>query len=310
MLLIGVGLGLLTAGLWGTADFVATLAARRIGVFRTVMGGQIAATVVMLIVGGVAGNAIHFSLDNVYQALPFGVAAGITAALGYLAFYQGLFLGPIAIVSPITSAYSAVTLLLALVFLHEHLQPIEGGILGVLLAGIILASTDLKGIRLAGKNGKGTSQRISQGVSEALLAMLFFGLYTFFVGAASTPYGWYIPVLMTRFFATICLLFIFLFQGVRRRYSVAKSTLSHSASRRSILPWMLVILAGVAEAIALIVYSIDTQITLISIVAVTASTATFIPTALGVLFFRERLRWNQWIGIILVIGGIIFLALN
>ena len=75
------------------------------------------------------------------------VFVGALGWLSYLAFYRALAIGPISIVSPIVSAYAAVTVICAVLIGGESLAAGEALAVAVVLLGVLLASSDLRQIR-------------------------------------------------------------------------------------------------------------------------------------------------------------------
>ena len=74
---------------------------------------------------------------------------GVLGGLSYLAFYQALAIGPISIVSPIVSAYAAVTVVCAVLIGGERLGGGETVAIVVVMLGVVLASSDLAQMRHA-----------------------------------------------------------------------------------------------------------------------------------------------------------------
>jgi drug/metabolite transporter (DMT)-like permease len=66
--------------------------------------------------------------------------------LSYLAFYRALAIGPISLLSPIASGYSAVTVVLAVLIAGERLSAVEAGAVLVTIAGVIVVSADVSRI--------------------------------------------------------------------------------------------------------------------------------------------------------------------
>ncbi|MGZ4130006.1 MAG: EamA family transporter [Actinomycetota bacterium] len=163
--------GLVAALGFGLADFEAALAGRRIGSLWTVMIGQglsaVIATAVLLWSGR--------SLAPLAPVVILVVLNGISAAVAYQTHYRALELGPVAVVSPIGSAYAVIGVLLAVLFLHE--RPGAVALLGVAVtvAGVMLVSTDLRAFR-AGVRG------VAPGVPWALMSAVAFGAAGFLLG--------------------------------------------------------------------------------------------------------------------------------
>src|SRR5579864_3625399 len=144
MQLSGIILGVTVALLWGSTDSIAAFAVRSIGALRTTLFSQLAGLLTVAILSA------FFPL--VWQSFTplmilLGACSGLLAAVGYYAFYRGLAVGPVTLVSTISSGSSIVTLLLAFLLLDQSLSP--GGLiaLGIIFLGIIQASTDLRAIR-------------------------------------------------------------------------------------------------------------------------------------------------------------------
>lgn len=230
MELLGIGLGLLTALLWGTSDTIATMAARRWKTFKITVVSQAAGFLGL----GVCGIAAFVFLDlpltqtAVVLSLLIGIFTGIFAAFGYYYCYRALEAGPIALVSPLTSTSSVCTLLLSLFVLHQGLTAVQMGAVVLCILGVLLASTNPRAIRALLKTSG--SSFFNQGVCWALIATLAFGVMDFGIGASAAISGWFLPVLWTRIFS-ICALTLISFSKRRQRMKraqLAAVTLSQS----------------------------------------------------------------------------------
>src|SRR3989442_3558076 len=173
---------------WGLSDITVAVVSRRIGSFFSVVIAQLAGLILFAVLLVVARPPMP-----VPGALRLTVllAAGISGALSYMAFYRGLELGPIALVSPVVAGYAAIVVVLALVVLHERVAGVALAGTGLTLAGAVLASTDIAALRARVRRERG-------GVFYALLAMVGFGLGAFVIGRVSKDVGWFEAVLVTR----------------------------------------------------------------------------------------------------------------
>ena len=172
MELLGIGLGVTVALLWGSADILAALAARRLRTFKTTFVSQSIGLLALLAFATIA--FWHWRLPLTLTALILsaliGIFTGLCAALGYFAFYRALEIGPIAIVSPITATSSTFTLLLSVLILQEQLTLGRTGFVTIVILGLILASTSLAEIRALLK--KPGFSLWNQGVRWATVATL------------------------------------------------------------------------------------------------------------------------------------------
>ncbi|HEY7122649.1 MAG TPA: DMT family transporter [Ktedonobacterales bacterium] len=221
MELLGIGLGLLTALLWGTSDVIATMSARRWKTFKITVVSQSAGFLGLVVCGIVAFVFLDLSLTQttVVLSLLIGVVTGIVAAFGYFYCYRALEAGPIALVSPLTSTSSVFTLLLSLFVLRQGLTVVQIGAVVLCILGVLLASTNPRAIRAVLKTSGYTF--FNQGVRWALLATLAFGVMDFGIGASAAISGWFLPVLWTRIFS-ICALTLISFWKRRQRLKRAQ----------------------------------------------------------------------------------------
>ena len=127
----------------------------------------------------------------------FVVLNGICAATAYQTHYRALELGPVAVVSPIGSAYAVIGVLLAVVFLGE--RPGVLALIGslVTVAGVALVSTDLRELR-AGLHS------VARGVPWALVSTVSFGLAGFLLGYLSQHAGWVAGLWASRMAQVVC----------------------------------------------------------------------------------------------------------
>lgn len=91
-------LALLASLVWGTSDFVGGLLARRIAVTALVLCSQALGLVVLLVV---LSGADLWRADG--RSMVWGSVAGAVGIVALAAFYRGLAVGPMSIVSPVAS---------------------------------------------------------------------------------------------------------------------------------------------------------------------------------------------------------------
>ncbi|MGH9195900.1 MAG: EamA family transporter, partial [Acidimicrobiia bacterium] len=186
---------MLAATCWGIADYFVAVYARRIGWFKTLvwMSSSAAAAFTLLFLAmrpkvQIQGGDWLWLAGWALLVLP-----------NYAAFYRALELGPIAIVTPVVAAYAAVVVILSLVFLSEDLNLKQGIGIVLAIAGVMLASADLRRL----EPGK---RRIGPGVWFGLASMVGFGIGSFAGGVFSREYGWFLPAFIVRIFITTMVL--------------------------------------------------------------------------------------------------------
>jgi drug/metabolite transporter (DMT)-like permease len=276
--------GLAAALGWGCSDLLAAIGSRRMGSRATVMVAQIVGLLCFGILWLVTSPEWRLPARDVLLLLGSGCFAGIA----YFTAYRGLELGPVALVSPIASAFAAVTVLLAVVLLGESLGPILLSGVVLTIVGVVLASTDLRRFEVEAK-------RHRRGLPYAFAAMVGFGVAAFVSGSLAKDYGWLPPIALSRVGSLILITAVTLAMRGRER-----------GGMRRISPRNLGIaaVAGVTDIIGVVAYSRGSELGLISIVAAVSATFTLIPVAGGILLFSERPAPNQLVGLVLVIGGL------
>jgi drug/metabolite transporter (DMT)-like permease len=283
-------LGLAAALGWGCSDLVAAIAARRMGSRATVVIAQVVGLAAFGVLWVLTTPAWHMPAHDVLLLIGSGCFAGVA----YFALYRGLELGPVALVSPIASAFASVTVVLAIVLLGE--SPGVPRMIGVAvtIVGVILASTDLRAFEVEARRHK-------RGLPYALAAMAGFGVAAFATGSLAKDYGWLAPITVSRLGSLGFVLVVTRVAGARPRPD-------GEARRPSARDVALAAAAGVADVLGIAAYARGSELGLVSIVAAASATFTLIPVAGGIALFGERPAPNQAVGLACVIGGLLLLG--
>jgi uncharacterized membrane protein len=278
----------LTAALgWGLADFTGAVGGRRIGSLPTVMIAQLLSAVAMtafMIHGGHSPGVLA-------PYLAFVAMNGLASGGAYLSHYRALQLGPVAVVSPIGATYAVVGVALAVIVLGERPGPsaIVGGAITVL--GVMLTSTDLAKLRA------GTHTQ-APGLPWAVVSAVLFGIGGFFLGYFAQEVGW-VPGL----WASRCA-------------QLAMFTVISVAHRREFgrVGWnagvLLALGSGAADLLGVVSYSIGASRGLLSVVLIASAVFPLIAVALSVAILHERPVPNQYVGIALVVTGLVVLGVG
>jgi drug/metabolite transporter (DMT)-like permease len=283
---VGIALGLAAAVCWGCADVVAATSSRRVGPLHVALGLHILSLVALAAAVAAIGGFGEMSGEEV----PIFVGLGVLGALSYLMFYRALQIGPISIVSPIVSAYAAPLVVLAVLILDESLATGEIVAIVVVISGALLASADPRAIR--------ATERIAVlGLVLALLTTLSLSGFTFGVSYYTQEYGLIAPFFVARAFTLV-----FLFAAAARD-SAWKLT-----DRGPRLVALMALLAALDMA-GYFAFNVGVRHADTSIVGTATAPYAVIPILVGVLAFRERPVPTQWLGIALVIGGLVLLGL-
>src|SRR5687768_11227409 len=130
-----VALALLTAVVWGLANYLGPLLSRRHPLGAVLVAGQVVG-----VLGGLAFYALDGNGAPETRALLLGIGAGIFNALALATFYSAARVGPISVVAPVGATGGVVPVLVAIA-LGE--RPDAWQLVGIPLAvvGVALAAT-------------------------------------------------------------------------------------------------------------------------------------------------------------------------
>ncbi len=117
---MGILLGLLTALSWGSSDFLARFASRRIGSLRTTLYMQLIGLVLLTIFLPWIGGWGHLFDGSGWQPWAWGALAGALNAISTLSLYRSFEVGKLAVVAPLSASYPALTVAIS-AFTGEHL---------------------------------------------------------------------------------------------------------------------------------------------------------------------------------------------
>ena len=277
----------LTAALgWGLADFTGAVGGRRIGSLPTVMIAQLLSAVAMtafMIQGG-------HSLAVLAPYVVFVAMNGLASGGAYLSHYRALQLGPVAVVSPIGATYAVVGVALAVIVLGERpgVAALVGGIITVL--GVMLTSTDLAKLRA------GTHTR-APGLPWAIVSAVLFGVGGFFLGYFAQEVGW-VPGLWASRCAQLA---GFTALSIVRRHEFDRVGWNAGV--------VFALASGAADLLGVVSYSIGASRGLLSVVLIASAVFPLIAVALSVALLHERPVANQYVGIALVVAGLLVLGL-
>jgi uncharacterized membrane protein len=282
--------GLLAALLAGVADFLAALVSRKLGSFLTLLYMIGSSAVILILIQALRVHESWLSWQD--TALMFAV--GGAALAGYLAFYRGLALGPVAVVSPIAACDGAVAALIGVALLGERLGAGHYLAIALLVAGVALAATDLRELR------KGL-QVSSRGPLLALVTMVGFGIaIAGLTWLAARCQSFLVPVLTLR-----CCIFVQMatLAGVRGTGPLLGGGLG------VVLAAVAVGLLDTGSLLALAQGMIAQADARVALLGPLYGAYPVITILLSLLFLRERLAVNQWAGVGLALVGTVVVAL-
>jgi drug/metabolite transporter (DMT)-like permease len=301
----GVLLGLSAALLWGVADFCARGASRAAGTFRTLLVVEIIAIPAVLL-------AAPFGLVTLraeqWPLILAAVLVGLIILGGAGLLYRAFAIGKLALVSPIASAFAAVTALLAIAA-GERLA-------GMTLLGVILT---LVGVTLASSNSEATPagetkpdalggrmRTFAPGLLEAIGAMLTFGVGYWLLDFIVPTLGGVTTAFIAKVGDLVVLGGIALFlvwRAPRKPYSRPEARLAWPF-------WLWVLPTALLDTAANIAYNIGIATALTAVVVTLSSLFSAVTVLLAWVVLRERLALWQWVGVLTILLGVLLVNLR
>lgn len=282
--------GLLAAIGWGATDFLAAVSGRRLGSLPALAVSQligITGATALFVVNGDGFSSLH-------GLVGFLLANGVIAMIAYSLHYRALELGPVAVVSPVGAGYAVVGFSLAVLLLpNEHPGPaaVLGGVLTI--CGVFLVSANLPALRA------GLHER-PPGLWWAVGSAIGFGVAGFILGViAKDSNDWVATLFTTR----VVLVFVYLPLLFARRRTF------HKVASATTIAYVAAAAAGAFDLMGVASYSAGATKGYLSVVLAASAVFPAIAVALSVIFLKERLVVNQYVGIAVVIGGLLLLAL-
>ncbi len=282
---VGIFFGIVAFVAWGLSDFCATYSARNASATKTFFWSQFVALILYIIF-----FAIFFSALPPITLQEWLLVVLMTVAVigGFLSYYKGLSVDKVAIVTSIGNAWPVVTLILALAFLGQSLGPGQAVAATIIILGSLLLSFRIK--RLSEKNIKG----IAPGVVYAIMGAIMFGVAFTVLDPLVASLGFFIPIFLQK-----CIQIPLSFMALK----AVKIDLSFP--KRVAFP---VIFMGFLEFGGLVSYNLAIESEFTALIAPLIAASPMVTIFLASLFFKERIRPLQWLGVFLIISGIIMLS--
>ena len=280
--------GLIALCGWGAADFIQGVAIRRIGTPLAMMLRNILTLTISIALGVVL--YISDSLSAAPQEVTILAASSSLYVFGYVFYMRGFEFGKAAVVAPIASAYSIVTVSLSIVVGGEVLLPLQAIAIVIMIGGVFLVSSDLSEIRRIGQQ---------EGVREAFLALGFLGAAFYLAGFAARS----MPASESFFYSALSQSMMFLIVSIG---------IGANLKQIFALPKSLFATFGVHAVlvnVAWLAYMFGTSVGNISIVAPISSMFAGLTAILAITITRERLEFSQLIGLGLVLIGVFTISL-
>jgi drug/metabolite transporter (DMT)-like permease len=300
---LGLLAGLGAALAWGTLDIFSAISGRRIGSLRVTTGIQLIGAA--FVIGLALAWGTSFPSDP--RVIVGGAIVGLAGAGAYLAYFTGLRIGPIAVVSGVVAAYGGLTVVLAVVIRGETLTTVQAigatlATVGVILTGVSFDGS-LRGTKFA-----------SPGVIFAIVALILFATMSIGSDIVIDYAGWLQVLLVSR--TTNAIVTVIILLGaltVARRIAqpvlVGSTGVEEPGAGRDPRVIALVALAGLLDVLGLVVFMYGLENAETWLVGLASSFGPAVTIVAAVAFMGERLRRIQWIGLGFVLAGMVAIGL-
>ncbi len=275
---VGILSAILSAAVWGSADFCGGLASRRSRPFQVVTLTAVSGAGVMALLAWWRNELWPSPLGMVWA-----VIGGILGGVGIAALYRGLSLGDASVVAPTAAVVGAIGPVVVGAVL-EGLPDVAQSL------GLFLG---LGGIWLVSGASLNSRNRPRAGFGMAVLAGLAFG--GFFVAIAQVGKGLiFTPLVLAKSASFGVAVIILMVQRLR-------------LPAPGVYP--LAILAGVLDAGGNVLYLLARQYIRLDVAAVLSSMYPASTVFLATLILREKVSREQWAGISLCLAALALIVL-
>jgi drug/metabolite transporter (DMT)-like permease len=249
----------------------------------------------------VAGLASGAEVPPVGPWVVPALACGALAMVAYLSFFTALRIGPISMVSPTVAAYGGLTVILAVVVRGETLSTIEA-------VGAVVATLGVMAVGFVVPRGGRLPRIRGPAVAFALVSLLSFSVVTVVLAGPIREVGW-LPAMLVSRTSNVALAVLLLAVALTARPAALGPILVASGGgspRRAIV---YIALAGVLDAIGLVLFAIGLEIAPVWLIGLASSLGPVVAVVYAVTFLGERPRPAQWFGLAGIAAGILLVGL-
>jgi uncharacterized membrane protein len=271
-----VVLGLASAIAWGAGDFGGGWTGRRGSVYGVAIGVDSIGVVLALAMAAIIGEPIPGTTTLLLAAL-----AGLLAVSGIIGLYQGLAVGRMGVVAPVTGLLAA-SLPVVVGFVRQGLPPASAviGIAAALVAVLLVSRT---------KDPEGRPS----GIEYALVGGIGLGLFNIVIGAfPEHAVAWPLAVI----------------KGVGVLAIVAIVLLARRPWRVPRVIWPALVATALLDLAGNAFYVLATQAGRLDIAAALSSLYPVTTVILAVVLLRERVSRGHLVGIVMAAVAIVLIT--
>lgn len=295
----GLALGILAALGWGIGDFYGGIASRRFPPLLVALGSMCCATPILLAALLLRGSALTLSQD-----LLWALVTGSLGACGLIGFYHLLARGNMAVNAPLT-ALTATSIPVVFGIANDGLPgPLRVVGIALALCAILLISQS-PGVTDSGDGRPRLSGRL---LLEPMVVGGIFGVCLVCLDQVNTR-DVFAPLLVLRIAGISTLLLVLLLRPATRRPIIALWR-QKEAARNTFAPGLrLMALIGTSDLGATGAFMLAAQLGNLTIIAVLGSLYPAVTVLLARLLDKERLSYQQLLGLAFCFGAITLISL-
>jgi drug/metabolite transporter (DMT)-like permease len=292
----GLLTGLSAALCWGTLDLITALASRVIGSLRVTAGMQLVTAVLFTAIFLATGSSLPTEPGSI------GLAAllGLIGAGAYLAYFTGLQVGPIAVVSGMVAAFGGLTVVLSVLFRGETLTLLQAAGATIATVGVLLTGIAFDG-------GLRATRFASPGVVFALVALVLFSLMAITTDIALETMSWVQVYTVARVInAAIGVVTVAILARTAHRIGHRPTDGPAWSDARIVGA---IVVAGTLDVLGLVAFAIGLESAPTWMVGLAASFGPAVTIVVAVAFLGERLKRVQWVGLAGILIGMLCIAI-
>jgi len=270
---------------WGIGDIFGTIASRKVGAYSTSLW--------ILIIGIFLFSlyipfAFHELTRLTIPIFIINILLGFFYISGNVALNEALVRSNPSMVLTINGSFTALVVILSLVFLGEHISGIQGLVIAIIFLGIFLCTFDFGVLK--------KKQKLDTGILFALYAMISFAVYFTFIKSIVREIGWFWPNFIS--FLWFPMIYVYMkMKHIRVVYPLTKKTIFPIAASAFLL------------RSADFAFNIGISSGLTSIVAPIAGAYPTLSAIIAYKVFKDPITRQQILGIIITLCGIVLLSL-
>jgi drug/metabolite transporter (DMT)-like permease len=288
-------LGLLTAITYGSADFFAAIASRKVRVVVVTAVASLSGLMVLLLLLPLLGGIFS------EQAIFWGLMGGFSSVVALLALYASLALGPISIISPLGALVSAIVpAAIGVALLGESFSMLGWVAIALALVAVVLVGF----VPPSSTVGKEVLMPKPRAIILAIIAGAGIGIAVTSLARSPADSG-IAPIIVMRTTAAVLLGSIVLIGVLRGQKAAAEGNTLPLTTK----VWLTVAAAGVLDAGANIFFTLASRSGTLTVVGVLTALYPLGTIMLARLVLKEHVANTQKVGIAISLTASLLLAL-